>query len=638
MSKLASLEMKPPTLCPGSVHYMPPEALDEPPSYTEKLDVFSLGVLLVQILTRKFPDPGPRFRVVDDPRYPRGLRVPVREVERRHSHFRLINNSHPLKPIALICLRDSEQDRPKSVDLSSKIEGMKFTQSMAASLHTSPCLKSRTLPHKMAPDVSLDQSAEPYASEEDASKENLSKQLANVAQPQMLLNSERSLSCVNCSKLSEELRERDRNLKKLAGMEKEVAKLKHDLKESQDLVNQFQQTLALKEERMTELSSRLKTKCIDLERVEHEKETTVCSLQHTITALERRVRELEEAKPLPPVYPQSFLPDPLVTEAPPSPIPVTKSLPPSYTVTESPSTHSGGPLAELSSLQWEERERFPVHLSAGTAVAIGEDVFVNPALSKDVYRYNTTQKWSSLPPCPFKRSSLTVISSILTSVGGFGVEYTNKLLSFSENDGWKERLPPMGTPRAQAITVTTERHLIVSGGFEGVKSLDVVETFSLADGVWSVVNKLPSPLYGGSGALCAGKIYLAPESVQSSTTQNVFACSIDDLFRPVARALFRRTNPWQKQKNLPLPLATITTFGNHIVAVGGKDMQDRGSYASCGVWVLVKDTWKSIPSMRVHRWSPIVVSIADQQLFVVGGKAIFDSTSDVELGQITKPR
>ena len=69
MSKLASVNprMTPLTLCPGNLQYMPPEALDQPPSYTDKLDIFSFGVLLVQIMTRQFPDPGPRFQV--DPQY-----------------------------------------------------------------------------------------------------------------------------------------------------------------------------------------------------------------------------------------------------------------------------------------------------------------------------------------------------------------------------------------------------------------------------------------------------------------------------------------------------------------------------------------------------------------------------------------
>ena len=57
MSKLSSVNpcMTALTLCPGNSLYMSPEALDEPPTYTDKLDVFSFGILQVQILTRQFP-------------------------------------------------------------------------------------------------------------------------------------------------------------------------------------------------------------------------------------------------------------------------------------------------------------------------------------------------------------------------------------------------------------------------------------------------------------------------------------------------------------------------------------------------------------------------------------------------------
>ena len=42
------------TQCPGTPAFMPPEAK---PSYSDKLDIFSLGVLVVQIITRCFPTP-----------------------------------------------------------------------------------------------------------------------------------------------------------------------------------------------------------------------------------------------------------------------------------------------------------------------------------------------------------------------------------------------------------------------------------------------------------------------------------------------------------------------------------------------------------------------------------------------------
>ena len=48
------------TMCPGTDVYMPPEAVQETPVYTEKIDCFSFGVITVQILTREFPKPGNR--------------------------------------------------------------------------------------------------------------------------------------------------------------------------------------------------------------------------------------------------------------------------------------------------------------------------------------------------------------------------------------------------------------------------------------------------------------------------------------------------------------------------------------------------------------------------------------------------
>ena len=53
MSKLAGAapSMTPLTMCPGTLAYMPPEALREPPSYTKKLDCFSEGVIMIQVCT-----------------------------------------------------------------------------------------------------------------------------------------------------------------------------------------------------------------------------------------------------------------------------------------------------------------------------------------------------------------------------------------------------------------------------------------------------------------------------------------------------------------------------------------------------------------------------------------------------------
>ena len=130
-----------PTHCPGTKGYMSPEALADPPAYTSKLDVFSCGVLFVQIITRKWPDPGPRMRAVqvNDPRFPSGqLLMVVPELERRKEHLDLISPTHPLLEVALDCLKDKEDQRPTAEQLCSRLIALKASAAYRDSLQQTP--------------------------------------------------------------------------------------------------------------------------------------------------------------------------------------------------------------------------------------------------------------------------------------------------------------------------------------------------------------------------------------------------------------------------------------------------------------------------------------------------------------------
>ena len=137
MSKLldANRRMTPLTMCPGTLAYMPPEALGDPPVYTKQIDCFSFGVLQIQIMTRQFPDPGPAMQVVEDSRSPTGtVKMPVLDSERRKSHIDLIDPTHALLPTALSCLSYLEKDRPSAQDLCRQLATFKeaphYTHSM----------------------------------------------------------------------------------------------------------------------------------------------------------------------------------------------------------------------------------------------------------------------------------------------------------------------------------------------------------------------------------------------------------------------------------------------------------------------------------------------------------------------------
>ena len=131
MSKLQSVNPnRSLTVCPGNSNYMSPQALDTEPTYTAKLDIFSFGVLLVQILTREAPNPTHHLRPVQGQS---GVLVQVCEVERRSEHLKKIADNHALKPIIHQCLKDLEQPRPEAEDLVCSFQSLraeeKYTQS-----------------------------------------------------------------------------------------------------------------------------------------------------------------------------------------------------------------------------------------------------------------------------------------------------------------------------------------------------------------------------------------------------------------------------------------------------------------------------------------------------------------------------
>ena len=117
------------TMCPGTDAYMPPEAVKDDPIYTEKIDCFSLGVLIIQILTQLFPAPGNRHEEIelDHPRLSRQSKVmvPIPEAERRKNHVDLIDPNHPLLTIALNCLNDLESDRPSAQQICERVAALK---------------------------------------------------------------------------------------------------------------------------------------------------------------------------------------------------------------------------------------------------------------------------------------------------------------------------------------------------------------------------------------------------------------------------------------------------------------------------------------------------------------------------------
>ena len=124
-----------PTTNPGTEVYMPPEALlasaqriTSGRNGLEKIDSFSFGVITLQMLTRKFPNPGPRQTMVKEKRI-RGqngsVLKSVPEITCRKEHIDLVDSDHMLRPIFLKCLEDTPQKRPAAKWLCERLAEIK---------------------------------------------------------------------------------------------------------------------------------------------------------------------------------------------------------------------------------------------------------------------------------------------------------------------------------------------------------------------------------------------------------------------------------------------------------------------------------------------------------------------------------
>ena len=99
------------TKAPGAVVYMPPEALQYQPAYDEKIDVFSLGVVMVEVASTQSP-PSVGWSNIGK----------VKEIVRRQSDLSKIAEDHPLEPIILRCLQDNPRDRPNSAAVLKELQ------------------------------------------------------------------------------------------------------------------------------------------------------------------------------------------------------------------------------------------------------------------------------------------------------------------------------------------------------------------------------------------------------------------------------------------------------------------------------------------------------------------------------------
>ena len=575
MSKLATVNprMTALTLCPGNLLYMSPEALDEAKTYTAKLDIFSFGVIVIQILTRQFPNPINRFRLVYSSEFNEEIRRVVPETERREAHLKLIPDAHSLKPLALQCLKKEERQRPSALQLSERLSELKQSSQYTESMHqTQSSSDIQQLQQQLRGQRILT---------EAKTREVQEHQTRNTELQSMVEDKDRQLQTQN-----RELQAKDRQLQEcqvtVEMKERELQQTQGQLQASEQLVSEFQQSL-------------------------QQKDKTITDLQQTISAHERKIQQLEQQDT------------------------ASRDQPQQKSVTRPQRMMAAAAKKDISKMIWRERKNAPEKMYRGAAVVHGNTAYFRLGGSNKVYSYQNIlgkEQWSQLPDNHNNNIGLAVIDGLLTSVGGANNGPTNTILSLT-GEGmrkqWSEIFPPMPTPRESVACITTEQSLVVAGGKGSGGLLDIVEVMNINTKQWTTVSPLPQKQTQLSTIVCGDTLYLAGGWINFNPSKYVFTCSLTDLLTSsnslvskIRQTFFQSQNVWKEISSLPVVQSTLASFNGQLLAIGGWD-------DSCNRTTNVyrydshTNSWNVISQMKNKRSKCLAVTLHEDHLIVVGG-------------------
>ncbi|XP_064405301.1 probable serine/threonine-protein kinase kinX [Halichondria panicea] len=544
------------TTCPGTPAFMSPEALKQPPVYTEKLDNFSFGVLLVQITTRQFPKPTDPFetRELVDPKFPNQViqaNVPVPEIERRQAHISLMEPTHPLLPIARHCLKDRDVERPSSQQLCLTLGDVKRTPQY-----------------------------------QESSQQNL-HQMLREKNEQLQVNQE------IITEKNEQIKEKDtqaqinretiiQNNEQLHTMDIEVSRLTTRLgqatQENQHEVNTLQQEAEARERQLRRLNQELQS-C----------EENTAALQQAIDQRDREVTQLKQML-------------------------ASKNEEIHYLSTRmhqvAPRDERQAQATPMKPVTIESLPDAPIDMWYGSSVVIGDKAYFNNG-NKTVYEFRNNM-WHELPPCPNWEFTIVSVDDMLTTVGGTSDTqlFSNKLYSYI-NSIWVEHFPPMPTKRWTPGAVYANNTLVVTGGWSDSSKLITVEILKTVNMRWSSVSSLPVPITQPSSMICRDYAYIHPRASDDQEEYSVYKCSLRQLTQSEPSSA-----TWEKIAPLPVSWSSLVIINGHLLAVGGLD--SNGDETE-DIYQYNETSWTVVSQMSTPRSECLTAVLPGNKLMVVGG-------------------
>jgi len=562
----STAHLTPLTLCPGTMVYMSPEALGEPPVYTDRLDSFSLGVLCVQIMTRLFPDPGNRFKIIEinDPRAPSGrVQVEIPEIERRQSHIDLIDPGHPLLPVALDCLKDRDTERPSCHELCGHMSTLKASPNYTESVEQSQPTQSANTESR---EREIHQSRQiQHLQQQLHAKDNQLHTLRDQLEEKRRQNLElRTLLTTKDERLAGKDQQLQQKEAAMAAGQQEIQQLRQQLQTSGKEMAEFQQTVQDNYRQIQELQQQLRQRG-----GQRQEEGKASGAVASRSKIKLRWRDGGKA------------PCGMCGEV----------------------AAVNGSVAYLR--PWGSNRVFAYNSTNNKWSEL-------PECPNNVFSLAIVN------------SLLTAIGGETPNI-----KLTNSLLSLTNNK-WTKRFPPMPTKRYSTAAVCSGTSLVVAGGSDGITNLTTVEVMDTETLRWSTARSLPHPVCQGMATLCGDQIYMLGGRNQSERQSNsVFTCSLASLLqscqsqsrgaRLKTLSLTGRPKVWHQLADTPVTLPTCASLNGELLAVGGED-SDRNESTAIHMYNTTTKSWEIISHMATPRSQCLVAVLPhNQQIMVVGG-------------------
>ena len=166
----------------GTQDYMPPEVLGQkPPQISPKTDMFSFGVVMLQVATGRPPDVRGRLNV-------------DAETDRRKHHLELLGESL-FRPLILQCLNDKSGNRPTAIVLCKDLK--KLGAARISTLKLTKVLQEDK--------VEFEKQLEAFQLQRDSDIENMQKQQEEIMVLQTKVDEEKAAAVSGTKKVKAEL-------------------------------------------------------------------------------------------------------------------------------------------------------------------------------------------------------------------------------------------------------------------------------------------------------------------------------------------------------------------------------------------------------------------------------------------------